>query len=260
MGTNSNLGLTLSNNVVSVRDTLTASNLTVTGRLTAGALSPIGSIVLCAWSNPLANHIYCNAQSILSNAYPSLYTAYSNAGVPTAASTTIQAGSNIQTNGGTAIELNHYQTYGAAYAFDGLWTTPWLSADVNPFPPSWVGIQWSTGKPVNTYRFYQELTGKEPRKINDWHFDGSDNGTTWIVLDTRSGGAAGCPSSGYSPLYQFANNYPYKYYRLYATSLNDNSWQHCEIIDLNLQYILSAGEYIAPYGQIGVNYQHMRHQ
>jgi hypothetical protein len=48
LGTNSNVGLTLSNNVVSIRDTLTTSNLTVTGIVTAGPLSNLVTSVVAA--------------------------------------------------------------------------------------------------------------------------------------------------------------------------------------------------------------------
>ena len=69
---------------------------------------------------------------------------------------------------------------------------------------------WTEGKIVNKYRIYVTSGTDYPK---DWKFEGSNDGTNWVTLDTRTGEH---PSTGWSE-YTFQNSIAYKYYRFFLT-------------------------------------------
>src|SRR5882762_5199578 len=63
-----------------------------------------------------------------------------------------------------------------------------------------------------------DVPGRDPR---NWQFQGSQNGTTWTTLDSRTGETFA--SRFLTRQYSFSNTNPYAYYRLNVTSNNGDA-------------------------------------
>jgi hypothetical protein len=93
-------------------------------------------------------------------------------------------------------------------ATDGDPTTIWASATA---PPQWIEID-VTGAPVVSqgYALLAHAT-EESSAPSAWTYEGSNDGSTWTVLDTRSGISL---SGGFLQPFLFSNSTAYRYYRL----------------------------------------------
>lgn len=88
--------------------------------------------------------------------------------------------------------------------------TPWwLQADYGSalFAATWYGIT-----PTN-------LSNQSP---NAFTFEGSNDGTTWVVLDTQTAQGVTWPTTG-TRWFTFANTTAYRYYRLHVTATGGSS-------------------------------------
>lgn len=108
----------------------------------------------------------------------------------------------------------------AAMAFDGLANTKWFNA--NAGPTAWLRYDIG-GVPLTVVRYdltsANDVPGRDPR---NWQFQGSQNGTTWSTLDTRSGETF---SSRYQTRqYLLSNTTAYAYYRLNVTANNGDPY------------------------------------
>ena len=129
-------------------------------------------------------------------------------------------------NGGTPSSSSAYSgSYTAQYAFDNFWTSSncWASlAAPTVANPQWLKYDFGTGnlKRVTKYTIRARLyTSDWNRCPKDWTFEGSNDNTTWTVLDTRTA-ETGWNTSSNPPekrIYTFSNNDYFQYYRINIT-------------------------------------------
>jgi hypothetical protein len=97
-------------------------------------------------------------------------------------------------------------------AFDRNTGTVWQSSSVNA---AWLSYQFPTGRIIKRYGFFSHSSN--PGNIRTWTFEGSNNGSTWVVLDTQTNFVTGT-----STFYSFdisANTTSYTYYRINVTAV-----------------------------------------
>jgi len=124
---------------------------------------------------------------------------------------------------------NAWQPY---RVFDGLTNAAggsnfWLASSA-AFP-HWVSIRMPKKRRVNGYTmigYYQP-----DRNPKAWRFEGSNNGTTWDVLDSRSGQTLSLTVKSY---YSFENTNEYLYYRIVVTELAGGPTASCVIVEMDL--------------------------
>ncbi len=99
-------------------------------------------------------------------------------------------------------------------AFDRNTGTGWSTA--NTVTTGWLSYNFPTGKIIKRYGWFASIFGStNPRT---WTFEGSNNGSTWVVLDTQT-----AFTSGASTFYSFdisANTTSYTYYRINISAVN----------------------------------------
>ena len=72
---------------------------------------------------------------------------------------------------------------------------------------------------VAAYRIYYDSTrGDATRAPSAWTFDGSNDGTSWTTLDSRTGETLWSVPD--ARIFYLINNTPYRYYRLHVTATN----------------------------------------
>lgn len=111
-------------------------------------------------------------------------------------------------------------SYEAWQAFDFSNTSMWISGVFQT--PAWIGYQWLDGR-TRTVTAYAitfvngSLTSRAPR---DWTLQGSNNGSTWTVVDSRSAQTGWSGSSRRAFTVQSPG--AYTRYRLNVTDDNDS--------------------------------------
>jgi hypothetical protein len=98
------------------------------------------------------------------------------------------------------------------FAFDRNTATKWQSSGSGQ--TDWLSYQFPTGRIIKRYGFFSVNVSAE--NIKTWTFEGSNNGSTWVVLDTQINFA-----TGLSTFYSFdisANTTSYTYYRINVTA------------------------------------------
>lgn len=90
----------------------------------------------------------------------------------------------------------------------------------SPTVPAILQYRFPAAQIVTSYAIFpfNNLAGTDPESPQDWTFEGSNDGGTWDVLDTRTGITAWTWGTG--NLYSFANTTAYLYYRLNITVAN----------------------------------------
>lgn len=124
---------------------------------------------------------------------------------------------------------NAWQPY---RVFDGLTNAAggsnfWLAS--SGVFPHWVSIQMSKKRRVNGYTmvgYYQP-----ERNPKAWRLEGSNNGTAWDILDSRSGQTLSLTVKSY---YSFENTNEYLYYRIVVTELYGGPTASCVIVEMDL--------------------------
>ncbi len=109
-------------------------------------------------------------------------------------------------------------TYADDNATDGNWTTRWASLSS---APQWLRVQLPTATVCTTYSlggFASELYG-QPKT---WTFEGSNDGSTWTTLDTRTGITTWLANT--LNTYTFSNSTAYLYYRINVSVNGDGSY------------------------------------
>ncbi len=104
---------------------------------------------------------------------------------------------------------------GSPHLVDNDITTKFLSFNYNP--NFWFQLQFPTAQVVNEYTFTSGNDSPE-RDPKDWNLQGSNDGTTWTTLDTRTGESFS--DREVTVTYMFNNNTPYTYYRVNVTANN----------------------------------------
>jgi len=102
----------------------------------------------------------------------------------------------------------------ASNAFDGNTSTSWQSIVTGPLP-QWLQYTYSIGqeKIVSKYSIHPYLTDANSVPTS-WQFEGSNDGSNWVVLDTRAEQVLN-QDSPYE--YTFVNFGQYQYYRILFT-------------------------------------------
>lgn len=101
----------------------------------------------------------------------------------------------------------------ATNAGDERWSSTsadvWVSSTAGL--PQWVRADLGTSQVATWYRVHPRVNVTDP---SAWTFEGSDDASSWTVLDTRSGETW----AGSTRTFEFSNSTPYRYYRLNATA------------------------------------------
>jgi hypothetical protein len=136
--------------------------------------------------------------------------------------------SSNTTPSGTAA-ASSVQASAAWNAFDRNTGTFWQTLTVNS---GWLSYNFPTGKIIKRYGFFTSGTlGRGPRT---WTFEGSNNGSTWVVLDTQTNFV-----TGVSTFFSFdisANTTSYTYYRINITAVQTLG-QIIEIAELEMSEV-----------------------
>ncbi|MFP5238358.1 MAG: discoidin domain-containing protein [Acidobacteriota bacterium] len=113
-------------------------------------------------------------------------------------------------SGGTAIATDYYSSLVPANAFDGNLGTYWQR---NTGTSGYIGYHFTAAKNVAAYKL---ITGplSSPQLPVSWTFEGSNDGSNWTTLDTRTGQALG----QYDSRIYTCTAGSYAYYRLNVTS------------------------------------------
>lgn len=76
---------------------------------------------------------------------------------------------------------------------------------------------------VAAYKMYYDSTkGDATRAPSAWTFDGSNDGTSWTTLDSRTGETLWSVPD--ARIFYIVNNTPYRYYRLHVTATNGDTY------------------------------------
>lgn len=104
-----------------------------------------------------------------------------------------------------------------ANAFDGNSGTFWTT---NAVSTGWLRAEMSAAVALNEYAITGRagFTGRSP---NSWTFEGSNDGSSWTTLDTRSSVTW---SGGETKTYTFSNTTAYLYYRLNVSANNGDTY------------------------------------
>jgi len=100
----------------------------------------------------------------------------------------------------------------------------WQSGPANF--PKWLEYQFAVAKTITQYtltsRNYQNV-----RAPKTWTFEGSNNGTTWVTLDTQTDITDWAASLNTQKTFPLLNTTAYLYYRLHISATNDVSGYVC---------------------------------
>jgi hypothetical protein len=97
-------------------------------------------------------------------------------------------------------------------AFDRNTGTTWNNSATGQ--TGWLSYQFTTGRIIKRYGFFSD--SNNARNPRTWTFEGSNNGSTWVTLDTQTAFV-----TGGSTFYSFdisANTTSYTYYRINVTA------------------------------------------
>lgn len=96
--------------------------------------------------------------------------------------------------------------------------------------PAWNGVRLSTGKVVTGYTLIATATSS--RRPVAWTFEGSNDGSSWTTLDTRSGQTLATTEPGTS--YTFSNSTSYTYYRINVSAVAGGGSNLVGIVKISL--------------------------
>lgn len=128
--------------------------------------------------------------------------------------------------------------------------------------PQWVGVEFPSEVMVTTYRLWANPGATNKDSPIDWTFEGSNDGTTWSVLDTRVdselpttaglGYSASTPITTSIPHGEFAVASPgyWRYYRIYATRTGGGNGDRTNVLRIGEAELLGREDvrYYAGYG------------
>lgn len=93
----------------------------------------------------------------------------------------------------------------------------WVSLDAAM--PQWLRYQWPVAQTVKRYSIRSRNSANRGDP-NNWTLEGSNNGTDWVVIDTRTGEGASWGQSEKRVYECAANNTSYLHYRVNVTSVS----------------------------------------
>jgi fibronectin type 3 domain-containing protein len=143
----------------------------------------------------------------------------------------------------TADSQNSANGQGAAQAFDSSTSTKWLTTDSGN--SGWLQYQFAGGT-SQTITQYQIISASDvpQRDPANWQFLGSNNGTTWTTLDTRSGQVFA--NRGQLNSYAVASPQAFAYYRLNVIANEGGTGYGVQLSELSLLVPGTAGPALAP--------------
>jgi hypothetical protein len=100
------------------------------------------------------------------------------------------------------------------YAFDGTVTDFGTPAST---PSGWVSYQFTSPRVIKQYSIRSNTGGYCPK---NWTFEGSNDGSSWTVLDTQTNIANWVTANGDQRTFNISNTNSYYYYRLNVTAVN----------------------------------------
>ena len=163
------------------------------------------------------------------------------------------SGTLNRASGGSASDsYNTSGIEGADKAFDGIYTsgtTKWYSSVTGG--AAW--LQYDFGANISWAVARYDITSANDVSQRDpaaWTFLGSNDGTNWTTLDTRSGQSFA--SRGLTKSFTFSNTTGYRYYRLNVTTVSGGLAYGVQIAELWL-YASSAGTVPLPAAPIGLS-------
>ncbi len=135
------------------------------------------------------------------------------------------------TGSGTATALSTSNGMPADRAFDNL-TTDWQGWFSDNYLPQWLKYDFGAGneKVISGYSllYNDPWDSYHPR---DWQFQGSNNDSDWVTLDSRS---AYTWTAGQKRTFDFHNLTAYRYYRIYITADNNGSYNYVSINEVEM--------------------------
>ena len=160
--------------------------------------------------------------------------------------------SSDQTGSGTATDSGHWVSFTPDKAFDNI-DSFWNSPDFGGFP-QWLEYDFGSGndKVVNRYRIlYKDNWSTSKKNPGDWLFQGSNNNTDWVTLDTRSGYTSWTFNTWKT--FDFSNNTPYRYYRIYITANGAGNTLGVSINEMELIKYLDKDVLVDSEGNLSAN-------
>lgn len=130
---------------------------------------------------------------------------------------------------------SEYSTsYCAWYAFDhntaNTSTFRWRSANL----PAW--IQWDFGSPILIEAYRIKLYTYNLAYPKNWTLEGSNDGTTWDILDVQQN----YTWPGNSQVWIINNQNAYRYYRIHVTAVQGSSTPYVEIEEIEFYQLCST--------------------
>lgn len=132
--------------------------------------------------------------------------------------------------------------YAPADAFDGVLWKKWVSVGG---APAWLQYDYGSGN-TEVINGYYLCNGEYPstqdalnRSPKSWEFQGSNNGTTWTTLDSRTGVVYTAENE--SKYFSFSNITSYRYYRINVTEVGGGGSNQVVISDMRLMGTNSKG-------------------
>lgn len=132
---------------------------------------------------------------------------------------------------GVASASSYYSTTPAWGAFDAD-HTGWLTDGTGLGTPQWLQYQFASAKTIRSYSIQPWSNDNWPgRWITGWHLDGSNDGSTWTTLDTRTRKLKRWVP--FMPAYfDIATPASYLYYRLVITANGGNAYVGIQRLEL----------------------------
>jgi len=150
-----------------------------------------------------------------------------------------------ETGSGTATSSSNYSGNTPAKAFDNVIhsNNTWSSDSVpSTGSPQWLKYDFGSGNTKTIKRYTLSNAESYPynrtRAPKDWTFEGSNDGTNWTVLDTRSGITWNCDQC--TQMFDFTNSTAYRYYRIKVTA-NNGGPTFVEIAEMEIMSAPATG-------------------
>lgn len=179
---------------------------TLTGKALWLRAKDLGTGSVTTWTNAAS----VASDPVTSGTAPTIATA----STPSSGKSVRFAGASILTlpNIGGRGSATATSTFAAGYeapnAIDGSTGTVWASATL---PATWT-VELTEAETIASYRIYP--SGNSGQQPAAWTFQGSNDGSTWTTLDTRTGQS---PTGSAWNSYTFSNSTAYKVYRFNFT-------------------------------------------
>jgi hypothetical protein len=112
-------------------------------------------------------------------------------------------------------------------AFDGILSTKWYASDGKTMG-AWIAYQFAYPNKYTVTSYAVASASDEPlRDPYAWRFQGSDDGATWLTIDTRTGETFSMRLE--TKRYVLSNTTAFSRYRFYVDQTNGSSVQIAEI-------------------------------